>query len=112
MSLAIVTAIRPEFQPFSRGLPENPNPGSDGQTTWNASSGLPPWAAGSVSGPITLWNSYTDPGQPWTRTRGKAVFSFERTWMKWIDIPSISVVNWGSSLNFFSWARQSYLSFQ
>ncbi len=31
---------------------ENPNPGSEGTTTWNASSGLPPCATGSTSGPI------------------------------------------------------------
>ena len=32
------------------GLPENPYPGSDGITRWNASAARPPRAVGSVSG--------------------------------------------------------------
>jgi len=56
--------MRSAFQPRSAGLSEKPKPGSDGATTWNASSALPPCVAGSVKGPMTLKNSITDPGQP------------------------------------------------
>ena len=41
---------------------EKPNPGSDGMTTWNASSGRPPCASGSTSGPIILVNSTNELG--------------------------------------------------
>ena len=30
----------------------------------------PPWAVGLVSGSITLWNSTTEPGQPWVMISG------------------------------------------
>ena len=33
---------------------EKPKPGSEGQTTWKASAGLPPCATGSTSGAITF----------------------------------------------------------
>src|SRR5712671_5006806 len=52
------------------GFDENPNPGIDGTTTSNASSADPPTLAGSVSGPMTSWNSSTDPGQPCVSTIG------------------------------------------
>ena len=64
------------------GLPENPNPGSDGATTWNASAASPPNAVGSVSGSMTLWNSTIDPGQPWVMISGMASGCGERTWTK------------------------------
>ena len=66
------------FQPVAVGLPEKPNPGSDGHTTWKASSARPPCAVGSVSGPMTLPNSTTDPGHPCVRTRGNASSCGER----------------------------------
>ena len=34
-------------------------------------------------------------GQPWVRISGRAPATAERTWMKWILWPSISVVNCG-----------------
>jgi hypothetical protein len=49
-------------------LPENPNPDSDGATTWNASAE----SGGSTNGPITFANSATDPGQPWVIISGSA----------------------------------------
>ena len=83
-------------QPGRVGLPLKPKPGSDGQTTWKASSGLPPCATGSVSGPMTLKNSTTDPGQPCVKTSGVAVGSGERTWMKWMSRPSTVAMNCGN----------------
>ena len=47
------------------------SPAATGTTTWKA-SGLPPCAVGSVSGPITLRNSTTEPGQPCVITSGSA----------------------------------------
>ena len=54
----------------------------DGATTWNASSARPPWAAGSVKGPMIFVNSATDPGQPCVMISGSASGSGERWWMK------------------------------
>ncbi len=99
-------------QPVLVGLPENPYPGRDGITTSNASSALPPYAVGSVSGPITFSISTTEPGQPWVRISGNASGCGDRTWMKWMSSPSISVVNWGSEFSFASHARQSYSAAQ
>ena len=41
---------------------EKPNPGSDGMTTWNASSARPPCASGSTSGPIIRVDSTNELG--------------------------------------------------
>ena len=41
---------------------ENPKPGSDGTTTWNASSARPPCASGSTSGPIIRVDSTNELG--------------------------------------------------
>ena len=49
----------------------------------------------------------TEPGQPWVMINGNASSCWERTWMKWISTPSISVVNWGKALSFSSTLRQS-----
>ena len=87
--------------------PENPKPGSDGMTRWNASAGSPPWLRGSVSGPIRSTNSTTEPGQPCVRTSGNASGSGERTCRKWMRCPSIAVVNCGNPLSRASAARQS-----
>ena len=64
MSLATTPATLSTLMPRWWAGPEKPYPGIDGKTRWNASSALPPWPTGSVSGPITSMNSYTDPGQP------------------------------------------------
>src|SRR6185312_10817871 len=69
-------------QPVWEGLSLKPYPGSDGQTTWNASAESPPWVDGSVSGPITLRNSMTEPGHPWVRISGTASGWGERTCKK------------------------------
>jgi hypothetical protein len=89
-----------------------PYPGSDGATTWKASAGSPPCAAGSLSGPITFMNSTVDPGQPCVITSGKAFGSGERAWMKWkprvSSLPPVSSVrNCGNWLRCFSRDRQS-----
>ena len=99
--------MRSTPQPVRVGLAEKPKPGSDGQTTWKASAALPPCAVGSVSGPMTLWNSTTEPGQPWVNTSGIASACGERTWMKCSAKPSISVVNWAKRFSRASRARQS-----
>jgi hypothetical protein len=49
----------------------------------------------------------TEPGQPCVMISGKAFSSADFTWMKWMSIPSISVVNWGKALSFASALRQS-----
>ncbi|MFC5140121.1 hypothetical protein ACFPK1_17905 [Actinomycetospora rhizophila] len=55
-------ATRAIVQPRSATGVENPNPGIDGTTTEKASCARPPWATGSVSGPMTSRNSAKDPG--------------------------------------------------
>ena len=87
---------------------ENPCPGTDGATTWKASRGSPPYAAGSVKGPSTSRNSATDPGHPCVTINGKASGSGDRTCRKWIVCPSISVVYCGKLLSSCSAFRQSY----
>ena len=82
-------------QPGSVVGPENPTPGTDGMTRWNASAGSPPWARGSVSGPMRSRYSTTDIGQPCVEISGRASGSGERTWRKWTFWPSIVVVNCG-----------------
>ena len=44
----------------------------------------------------------TEPGQPCVMISGNAFSCCDRTWMKWISTPSISVVNCGSALSFAS----------
>ena len=94
-------------QPVVAGLPEKPKPGRDGQITWKASAALPPWATGSVSGSITLWNSTIEPGQPWVMISGMASGCGERACTKWMSSPSIAVVNCGKRLSSASRLRQS-----
>ena len=94
-------------QPGAVGLPEKPWPGSDGMTTWNASSAVPPCAVGSVSGPMTFICSMIEPGQPCVMITGSAFSCFERTWMKWMSSPSISVMKCGTALSFASALLQS-----
>ena len=49
----------------------------------------------------------TEPGQPWVMISGSASSCSERTWMKWMSTPSISVLNCGSAFSLASHARQS-----
>ena len=74
---------------------------------WKASAGSPPWARGSLSGPMRSRYSTTELGQPWVRITGVASCSGERTWRKWIVWPSISVVNWANEFSVASHPRQS-----
>ncbi len=57
-----VRATRAIVQPRSTSGVLKPKPGIDGMTTENASSALPPWATGSVSGPIMSRKSMIEPG--------------------------------------------------
>jgi hypothetical protein len=50
----------------------------------------------------------TEPGQPCVMISGSAFSCGERTWMKWMSSPSISVVNCGKAFNLASALRQSY----
>ncbi len=54
--------MRGMSQPVSRTGTGNPKPGIDGATTWKASAGSPPWARGSVNGPMISMNSAIEPG--------------------------------------------------
>ena len=100
-------AMRMGSQPVSVGLPENPWPGSDGMTRWNASEALAPCAVGSVSGAMIFSCSIVEPGQPWVTISGSASSWSERTWMKWTSTPSISVMKCGRAAKRCSKARQS-----
>ena len=79
----------------------------EAMTRWNASWAAPPCAVGSVSGSITFSSSRTDPGQPWVTISGSASWWRERTWMKWMSRPSISVMNCGRAFSLASALRQS-----
>jgi hypothetical protein len=50
----------------------------------------------------------TEPGQPCVMINGNASSCGERTWMKWMSTPSISVMNCGSAFSLASHLRQSY----
>ena len=106
MSSTHARAIRGTSQPVSDTGPENPKPGSDGITTWNASAATRR-RGGSVSGPTRSTNSATDPGQPCVSRSGTASGPADRTCRKWMRCPSISVVNCGNALSAASCARQS-----
>ena len=94
-------------QPGSVGLPEKPWPGSDGITRSNASAAVAPCAVGSVSGPTIFICSMIEPGQPCVTIIGSAFSWRERTWMKWMSTPSISVTNCGRAFSRASILRQS-----
>ena len=94
-------------QPVSVGLPEKPWPGNDGMTRWKASAASAPWPVGSVRGSMILSCSIVEPGQPWVTIRGSASSCVERTWMKWMSTPSISVTKCGRAAKRFSNVRQS-----
>src|SRR5215204_3785986 len=104
--------MRGMSQPVCRTGTENPKPGSEGATTWKASAGSPPWARGSVSGPMMLRNSTTELGYPWLIISGSAPGSGDRTCRKWMFWPSMVVVNCAYSLSFASHWRQLYPSCQ
>ena len=95
-------------QPGSVGLPENPYPGIDGITRWKASDALAPCAVGLVSGSMIFSCSMIEPGHPWVTMSGNASSCFERTWMKWMSRPSISVTKCGRAFSLASTLRQSY----
>ena len=99
--------MRMGSQPVSVGLPENPWPGSDGITRWKASDALAPCAVGSVSGSMIFSCSIVEPGHPWVTMSGNASSCAERTWMKWMSTPSISVTKCGRAAKRSSNVRQS-----
>ena len=51
--------------------------------------------------------SMIEPGQPCVTMSGNAFSCFERTWMKWMSRPSISVMNCGRAFSLASTLRQS-----
>ena len=57
---------------------------------------------------MSLSCSTIEPGQPCVTMRGNAFSCFERTWMKWMSSPSISVMKFGTALSRASTLRQSY----
>ena len=89
------------------GLAEKPWPGSDGITRWKASAALAPCAVGFVSGSMILSCSTIEPGHPCVTISGSASSCWERTWMKWMSSPSISVMKFGRAFSFASHGRQS-----
>ena len=76
--MAQALAIRSGPQPVVVGLPENPYPGIDGTTIWNASDAFPPCAVGLVSGSMIFNCSVIEPGHPCVTMSGNAFFCFER----------------------------------
>src|ERR687893_36362 len=53
-------------------------------------------------------SSMTEPGQPCVMISGSASSCRDLTWMKWMSMPSILVLNCGSAFKRRSHARQSY----
>ena len=100
-------AVRTGSQPVVVGLAENPWPGSEGITTWNASVSRPPCDVGSVSGSMIFSCSMIEPGQPCVTMSGSASSCRERTWMKWMSSPSISVRKFGRLFSLASHRLQS-----
>ena len=94
MSSANTSAILPTPHPVVPGLPEKPNPGSDGATTWNASAASPPNLVGSVNGSMILWNSTIEPGQPWVMISGNGVLVGRAN----VDEVQVEVVDHGREL--------------
>jgi Bacterial low temperature requirement A protein (LtrA) len=69
------------------------------------------WLTNTVDpeeGLVGASSSITEPGRPWVMISGNASSCSDRTWIKWISTPSISVVNCGSALSMASALRQSY----
>jgi hypothetical protein len=79
----------------------------DGSTRSKASVARPPWVVGFVSGSTVSSSSTIEPGQPWVMISGSAPWCRERTWMKWMSTPSISVLNCGNAFSLASNLRQS-----
>ncbi len=52
--------------------------------------------------------SMIEPGQPCVTISGSAFWCGDRTWMKWMSSPSISVVNCGSAFSVAWHLCQSY----
>ena len=97
------------FQPTSVGSLEKPKPGSDGITRSNASSARPAvrrWIRQRADDPEYL-NHRAGPAMRDDQREGISGCD-ERTWMKWMSTPSISVMNCGSAFNFASTPRQLY----
>ena len=74
--------MRAGSHPVVPGLAENPYPGSEGMTRWNASAALAPCAVGLVSGSTIFSCSMIEPGHPCVTISGSASWCGERTWMK------------------------------
>ena len=96
--------------PAGGGRPgrRNRSPASTGSRRGRRPPRVPPKAVGSVSGSMILSCSMIEPGQPWVMMIGSAFSCFERTWMKWMSSPSISVRKFGKEFSRASTLRQSY----
>ena len=57
---------------------------------------------------MTASSSMTEPGHPCVMMTGSAFSCCERTWMKWMSSPSISVMKCGRAASLASHRRQSY----
>jgi hypothetical protein len=57
---------------------------------------------------MMLSSSMTEPGHPCVMMTGSASSRGERTWMKWMSSPSISVTKFGRVLSLVSHLRKSY----
>ena len=57
---------------------------------------------------MTFSSSMTEPGHPWVMMTGSAFSCGERTWMKWMSSPSISVTKCGRAPSRASQRCMSY----
>jgi hypothetical protein len=53
-------------------------------------------------------SSMTEPGQPCVMISGNASSCGDRTWMKWMSSPSISVMKFGTAFSLATNRRKSY----
>jgi hypothetical protein len=60
------------------------------------------WSRVKLPVALPLTSSMSEPGQPCVMISGNAFSCWERTWMKWMSTPSISVVNCGNAFSLAS----------
>ena len=106
MRMAHALPMRSSPQPTCVGRPRSR---SQGETDYDVECifGAAAVLRGSVSGPMSLICSNTDPGHPCVIISGMAFGCRERMWMEWMSTPSMFVVNCGKALSFASALRQS-----
>jgi len=62
---------------------------------------------GSVSIGRILWNSHTEPGQPWESSSGSGRGPRPSSWMKWRSMPATLALNWRKRVSAAPRARAS-----